>query len=477
MTTFFLRNFGCRASQADGAALKGQLLRAGLTEAERPERSEIVVLNTCTVTAAADSELRQVIRRIHRQSPRCRILVTGCYAQRSPEEIAKLPGVAWVVGNSHKHHIADLLGRCRESELRSRGSPAVGDQGLVQIQKRPAKSPPVVSDLRTARRATSQSGPQTEDACRVLVGEISDQFHFAPVYPDDRTRPTVKIQDGCNARCSFCVIPFVRGDSRSLASEVVIGQIRQLEERGYHEVVLSGINLGSYGRDLDPPLSFFSLLERILGETSVARIRISSIEPMDVSPKLIRLMAEEARLARHFHVPLQSGCDRLLRQMNRRYWTTQYAERVLAIRREIPDCGIGADVMVGFPGETDRDHASSLRFIDSMPFTYVHVFPYSARPGTPAALQPGQVNAQVVHRRGQEIRQVIAAKRSAFLAGQVGRKISALTLTEIEDGSLVALSTNYLRILLPASPVPSNTLLYVYVDRTRDGLLYGYGET
>ena len=199
------------------------------------------------------------------------------------------------------------------------------------------------------------------------------------------------------------------------------------------------------------------MVERILRETSIARIRISSIEPMDVSPALIGLVAAEVRMAQHFHVPLQSGCDRILRLMNRRYWTKQYAERILAIREQIPNAAIGADVMVGFPGETDQDHAASLRFIESLPYTYLHIFPFSARPGTPASTAAGQVNGRVARERSQEIRDVIAAKREAFLAAQVGRRTPAVSLDGQEEGAPVALTTNYLNVVLPGlggSPEP-----------------------
>jgi len=427
MPTFQILNFGCRASQADGAAIKKQLLESGLEEVQDIAASQVAILNSCTVTARADAEIRQLVRRIHRANPRCRILVTGCYAQRSPAEIAELGGVAWVVGNSHKHIIADLLRPSLE-----------------------APQPPAV-----------------------LVGEIADEFHFTPVFPDDRTRPTLKIQDGCNARCSFCVIPSVRGRSRSLAPEKVIEQVHELERSGYKEIVLSGINLGSYGRDIDRNLTFLGLLERLLEETAIARLRISSIEPMDVSPALIRLVAEEPRFARHFHIPLQSGCSRILRLMNRRYWPTQYAERILAIRERIPNAGIGADVMVGFPGETDQDHAASAAFIESLPFTYLHIFPYSARPHTPAAAAPNQVNGRVARERAQEIRALLAPKRQAFLQAQIGRKLSALTLDESQIGDRVALSDNYLKIVLPGSNLPPNTLLDVQVGRVHQNLLFG----
>jgi threonylcarbamoyladenosine tRNA methylthiotransferase MtaB len=459
MNTFHFLNFGCRASQADGAALKRQLLEAGLAEVEGTGQGDVAVLNTCTVTAAADAEVRQVIRRIHRANPACRILVTGCYAQRAADEIAQLPGVSWVVGNSHKHQIAEVLGRSQKTEVRNQDPERGGARDWVRIQ--PWQPDP---------------GDQAPDRATVLVGTIPHEFHFAPVFADDHTRPTLKVQDGCNARCSFCIIPEVRGPSRSLAPEKVIEQVRELERQGFREIVLSGINLGSYGKDLDRRINFLALVERILGETSIPRLRISSIEPMDVSPALIRLVANEPRMARHFHVPLQSASDRILRLMNRRYWTRQYAERILAVRESIPDCGIGADAMVGFPGETTEDHAASLRFIESLPFTYLHIFPYSARPGTPAAARPDQLNGRILRERSQEVRSVIARKRRAFLDEQVGRTLSALTLDATRQGARLALSSNYLNLALPGAEIPPNTLLDVRIGRSREGTLYGYAE-
>jgi len=478
MPTFHLLNFGCRASQADGAALKRQLLESGLQEARDIAASQVVVLNTCTVTARADAEVRQWVRRIHRANPHCRILVTGCYAQRSPEEIAPLDGVAWVVGNSHKHVIADLL-RSQDSEVRIQDSgfriqepEAARQAGLVRIH--PQKANRALPHEAFSHRDAPPAQPGTPRQSMVLVGEIAEEFHFAPVFPDDRTRPTLKVQDGCNARCSFCVIPSVRGRSRSLAPEKVVEQVRELQRSGYKEIVLSGINLGSYGRDIDRRITFLSLLEMLLAETAIQRLRISSIEPMDVSPALIRLVAEEPRLAQHFHIPLQSGSSRILRLMNRRYWPAQYAERILAIRERIPNAGIGADVMVGFPGETDQDHAASAAFIDSLPFTYLHIFPYSARPHTPAAALREQVNGRVARNRAQEIRALLAPKRQAFLQAQIGRKLSALTLDESETGDRGALSSNYLKIVLPGLNLSPNTLLDVQVGRIHEGLLFGF---
>ncbi|MGO8789561.1 MAG: tRNA (N(6)-L-threonylcarbamoyladenosine(37)-C(2))-methylthiotransferase MtaB [Terriglobia bacterium] len=490
MATFHILNFGCRASQADGAALKQQLLQAGLQEVASVEDSAVAVLNTCTVTASADAEVRQFVRRIHRRNPQCRILVTGCYAQRAPEEIARLEGVTWVVGNSHKHLVSSILAPDRAEESGDRAIGRSGDQEdndlgakfcpstaatLVQIQ-----TPSSVAEWRVTSEDAVRSPdhpitrlPDSSDAV-VLVGEITEEFHFAPVFADDRTRPTLKIQDGCDARCSFCIIPSVRGQSRSLPPEKVVEQVRELEDAGYREVVLSGINLGGYGRDLDRRINFLGMVERILRETSIARIRISSIEPMDVNSALVGLVAGESRMARHLHVPLQSGCDRILRLMNRRYWTKQYAERILAIHEQIPNAAIGADVMVGFPGETDQDHAASLRLIESLPYTYLHIFPFSARPGTPASTAAGQVNGRVARERSQEIRAVINAKRQAFLAEQVGQSLSAVTLDEMEDGARVALTTNYLKVALPGSEVPPNRLIDVQIGRAVSGKLFGF---
>ena len=450
MGTFHLSNFGCRASQADGAALKRQLLGAEYEEASGLAEGDIAVLNTCTVTAAADAEVRQVIRRIHRLNPQCRILVTGCYAQRAPQEIAALDGVAWVVGNSHKHRIVEVLD----------GAAMPG--GSTNATRTP------VDSGRVADSAWEKAPGQ------VWAGDIGSEFHSAPALPDDRTRPTLKIQDGCDARCAFCVIPFVRGASRSLAPDRVVSEVRELARQGFNEVVLSGINLGSYGRDLDRTINFHGLLERILDETPIARVRISSVEPMDVTPSLVRLVARESRMADHFHVPLQSGCDRILRLMNRRYWTSQYSDRILAIREALPNAGIGADVMTGFPAETEKDHEASVEFIARLPFTYLHIFPYSARPDTAAATRPQQVNGRVAHERVRDLRALVAKKRDAFLQAQIGRTLSALTLADKDDTSTRAITSNYLPVTLPIGVLPPNTLADVEVGRVADGVLHAY---
>jgi threonylcarbamoyladenosine tRNA methylthiotransferase MtaB len=464
MGRFCLVSFGCRASQADGAAVKRQLIEMGLHAADSFDGCDWVILNTCTVTQAADAEARQIIRRVRRKHPACKILVTGCYAQRAPEEIAKLPGVVWVVGNSHRHRIHEIVRRELGFPFSSAGREDVGDAC------REAERSEVVQ-IRGGSESLPDLWPgRVGGKAAILAGEIGDAFHFAPVFADDRTRPTLKIQDGCNAECSFCVIPRVRGRSRSMPVDLAVRQMAALADQGYREVVLSGINLGSYGRDLTPRANFLGLLDRILRETSIERIRMSSIEPMDVTRELIELAADESRLAEHFHVPLQSGCNRILRLMNRRYWAQHYRERVAAIRERLPNAAIGADVMAGFPTETADEHAETLRLIESLPLTYLHVFPYSARPTTRAANLPDPMDGRRIHDRCRDLQALGKTKQEAFQAAQLGRTLSVLTLHETEGDTRKALSNNYLKVNLVGDRVPPNVILEARVVRIENGL-------
>jgi threonylcarbamoyladenosine tRNA methylthiotransferase MtaB len=409
---YFVQNFGCRATQADGAALESQLTAKGMEAAGERAAADLVVLNTCTVTAAADDDVRHTIRRVHRENPAARILVTGCYAQRAPQELASFAGVEWVVGNSHKTQIAELV------TIAPEGTPYHGN---------------------------------------IRVGDIFAQQDFlsAPVEDaaGDRTRPNLKIQDGCNNRCSFCIIPFVRGRSRSLPADRVVEQVGALARR-YREIVLSGINLGRWGRDPGSSLRLAGLIRRLLAETEVERLRLSSVEPMDFSDDLLGLMAGSPRIARHVHAPLQSGSDRVLRRMHRKYRPRHYADRVEKARAWMPDAAIGADAMVGFPGETDSEFEENRQFIESLPFTYLHVFTYSERPGTPAAAEAAQVPIPLRKERNRVLRELAAAKNLAFRERMVGQTLSAVTLHETGT----ALTGNYLKVEL-ARPREANRLV------------------
>jgi threonylcarbamoyladenosine tRNA methylthiotransferase MtaB len=418
MRNFFVQNFGCRATQADGAALEALLADKGLTACQQRDQADLVVLNTCTVTAAADDDVRQTVRRVHRENSHARILVTGCYAQRDPETLAAMPGVEWVVGNSHKTQIADLV-----TSVEYHGGIHVGDIFAQQ------------------------------DFLSAPVNDASG----------DRTRPNLKIQDGCNNRCSFCIIPAVRGRSRSAPIAEVLEQVENLSHR-YREVVLSGINLGRWGRENGMRLA--DLVRTLLRETGIERLRLSSVEPMDFSDDLIELMASSPRIAKHMHAPLQSGSASVLRRMRRRYRPHHYAGRILKARAVMPSAAIGADVMAGFPGETADEFEESREFIASLPFTYLHVFTYSARPGTPAAEATAQVPVPVRKERNRILRELAAAKNLDFRQSMVGTKLSVVTL----DPPGAALSDNYITVELPR-PEPPNRLIQVEIGAvTASGL-------
>jgi len=416
---FWVKNFGCRASQADGAAIEAGLAAKGFSSAATPADASLIVLNTCTVTATADDEVRQTVRRLHRDHPDSRILVTGCYAQRAPQELASLAGVTLVVGNSHKTQIPDLV----SSPMDYHGQIEIGDI----FERHDFLSAPV------------------EDA----AGE--------------RTRPNLKIQDGCNNRCSFCIIPYVRGRSRSAPAEQVVAQIGALANK-YREVVLSGINLGRWGRDFPGRLRLADLIRRLLDETPVERLRLSSVEPMDFSDDLLGLIASSPRIAKHVHAPLQSGSDTVLRRMHRKYRPRHYADRIAKARALMPECALGADVMTGFPGETDAEFEDSRSFIDSLPFTYLHVFTYSERPGTPAA-DHAQVPMPVRKHRTRILRELAQQKNAEFRRSMLGKTLSVVTL---EGGR--ALSDNFLKVTL-STDRPANQIASVGIaGLTPDGL-------
>ena len=436
---FFVHNFGCRATQADGAALEQQLELRGLHRSESLDLADIVVLNTCTVTAAADHDARAAIRKIHRENPAARILVTGCYAQRAPQEVAALPGVSMVIGNSHKHLLPEVV----------TASPG----NFVSLE------------------SLAVSG-----AAFTLIGDIfaHTELIAAPVFGGsdlgEKTRPNLKVQDGCDNRCSFCIIPSVRGQSRSMKLDRVIAEANALVAAGYREIVLSGINLGRWGRDLEPQLRFVQLLHALLEHTNIGKIRISSVEPMDWSDELIQLVASSPRIAKHAHVPLQSGSDRILRRMHRKYRPWHYAEKIRKIREAMPDAAIGADVMVGFPGESGELFEESRSFIEHLPFTYLHVFTYSSRPGTPSAAMLDQVPVHVARERNRVLRDLAAKKNLAFRRSFIGRTLDVITLQHSGDGWTEALSDNYLKVRL-AGVHPANERLSVRASEIADDAL------
>jgi threonylcarbamoyladenosine tRNA methylthiotransferase MtaB len=447
MPGFSVENFGCRAARADGEAVSERLRAAGLAE-ESPSQADVVVVNTCSVTAEADRSARAFIRRAHRLNPTARIVVTGCYAQRAPQELAAMTGVSAVVGNSHK-----------------------------------ALAPEIALSLAVA--ATPARHPELLPVASILAGGApiwaDDRFAHsfleeAQLAPGAQTRPNLKIQEGCGNRCTFCVIPQTRGSSKSLSAASVLRQVAGFVAAGGNELVLSGINLGRWGRDLaveesDTRLTFAALVRQILDSTGLPRLRLSSIEPMDWDNQLIGLMAEfgGTRLARHAHLPLQSGSDTVLRRMHRRYRPWHYVEKAQALLSAAgPELTLGADVMVGFPGETDAEFEETVALIESLPFGYLHLFPFSPRPGTRAwALHAEHpVPKAAVEERMAALRALASRKTSAHRKAFVGREVEAITLHTSEAlasrGLTAAMTGNFLPVELEGVIEP-NRLVRVHV--------------
>lgn len=457
MSTFSVQNFGCRATEADASALRRQLVSNGLTLAQDDYRADIIVLNTCTVTAAADAQARETVRKIHRANPSARIVVTGCYAQRAPEEVASLPGVGLVVGNSHFSEIPHALARLGANAVVDPHEPASGFVSLAQL----------------GEPMSLAHGP-----AKILTGDIfaSTGISIDPLsaFQPDRTRPILKVQDGCNHRCSYCVIPFVRGRSRSMPVAAVVQEIRRLTGLGAKEIVLSGINLGSYGRDLVPRSSLARLVDQILDETHLERLRFSSIEPQDVTRDFVELAASSARIAPHFHVPLQSGSNRMLKAMHRWYRAEHYAERIGLIRRALPNAAIGADVIAGFPGETEKDFAETVELVEKTPFSYLHAFSFSSRPGTEAAtLASTPVSEAVIRDRARTLRAIGVRKAVAFRQCRTSNWEWALTLDKRGSGWTECLTGNYLSVRV-AEHVAANQWVRVRVTRSPDEIASEY---
>jgi threonylcarbamoyladenosine tRNA methylthiotransferase MtaB len=416
----YLATFGCRTNQADTFAIREDLLAEGCEEVDCWSEADIIVINSCTVTHRSDQQVRQLTRKFRRENPRARIVVTGCYAQRSPDSLARIPGVDAVVGNTRKANLAAI----------ALETPA----GLAGYG---------------------------DDLGRIYRDEFADLREIGSLpagSPGGRTRPLVKIQDGCDARCSYCIVPRVRGPGRSVVPRLVLEQVRHLVKEGFREIVFTGIHIGTYGMHLRPRHPLDRLLSEVLQIPGLERLRISSIEPMELSRRIIELAAGSGKIAPHFHICLQSGSNRLLRMMRRPYSTAKFASIMELIRKRLPEAGIGTDLIVGFPGETEQDHCETVRFVEEMPFTYFHVFPYSDRPGTAASQMPEKVERADQKRRGKELRSLSNRKNQAFRRSFLGRELAVLTLTEEKEGHRVALSGNYIRALVDAS-LPANEII------------------
>ncbi|NLA40374.1 MAG: tRNA (N(6)-L-threonylcarbamoyladenosine(37)-C(2))-methylthiotransferase MtaB [Smithella sp.] len=426
-----LTTLGCKVNQCDSAALAEDLQSAGFSLTPFNTFADAYVINTCTVTAFADFQARQLIRRALKKNPLARVIVTGCYAQTQPRTLAALEGVSFVAGNDRKHKIADLLGR-------------------------PAPDSP-----------------------QILVGDIFLQTRF-PSAPASkltgRTRAFFKIQDGCDACCSYCIVPFARGRSRSLPLPDVLDGARNFVNQGFREIVLTGIHLGDYGRDLKPETSLICALESLLSGHPETRFRLSSIEPNEISDELLALPGHYRNLCPHLHIPLQSGDDGVLKRMKRRYDADFYSDLLDRVSRTWDDVAIGIDVLVGFPGEGEKEFRRTAELLEKLPAAYLHVFPYSERPGTASVeLQP-KVPATIRKERAAVLRALGAKKREAFARRFLGKNLPVLVeqARDKNTGLARGLSHNYLPVLLDKSPASLvNKFVNVRIEQIRDGKLTG----
>jgi len=436
--TVAFATLGCRLNQVDTHTLQARLEARGFRTVPAGVPADVVVVNTCTVTARAEGSGRQALRRAARVSPGARVIVTGCWAQTSPGAVARLPGVDLVVGNADKPSLPDLIER------------------LLALDRAP--SPAIhVGDIAGAR------GVDAAPPARV----------------DGRSRAFVKVQDGCQHRCAFCIVPLARGASRSLAPGTVEDQARRLVEAGHRELTLTGVDLGHYGADLVPRSTLAALLRRLEGVDGLRWLRLSSILPAYVTDELREVLTTSPAIAPHLHIPLQSGSDRVLRRMRRPYTIAMYRGVVERLAAAIPALGLGADVIAGFPGETEADFRETVRVVADLPFTYLHVFPYSPRTGTEAGRLDDHVDARTTARRARTLRELARAKRAAFGAGLVGTVQEAVVLEarERDTGRLVALTGNYVEVAVDGPPSLARRIVRVRVTGAAAGRAVGVTQS
>ncbi len=433
MSTFKIRTLGCKVNQSESDVIAKELKAIDWLPAGNGDASEVLIINTCTVTQKAAMQSRQAVRQAIRAHPDARIVVTGCYAQTEPTALETISGVDYIIGNADKHRITEIL---------------AAEQTDATHQ-----TVTICNDIRQLQ----QLNPS--------LAAISE----------NRNRPFFKIQDGCNAACSYCIVPHARGPSRSLPPGDVLDGAVALFEAGFHEMVLSGIHQGLYGRDLTPETSLSALLDSIERLSLNQRVRLSSIEPLELTDDLIQRVAETPRFCRHFHIPLQSGDDRILNKMKRPYTSESFRQRVLSIHNRLPDAAIGVDILIGFPGETDAAFTHTYDLIGELPITYLHVFPFSARPGTPAAHYPGKVPPEVIKKRCKQMRRLGSIKRQHFNQRFIGKELEVLveSARHAATGLLKGLSSNYIPVLIDAAASQINKCQPVRITAQVDHALKG----
>jgi threonylcarbamoyladenosine tRNA methylthiotransferase MtaB len=435
--TVAVATLGCKVNQCESAAFQSRFEEQGFTVTPIDTPADIYVINTCAVTAKAAAQSRQLIRRVQRTNPGARIVVTGCYAQIAPEKIREIETApVAIVGNANKHQIFEAA-----------VSTAVPRQSLQQ----------------------SQVGAYFND----IAGqhEISE----LPVKRfSGRTRAFLKVQDGCNNFCSYCIVPHARGRSRSLAGDMVLNQARLYEQEGHREIVLTGIHVGHYGLDLEPASSLLGLLQKLSAATPEIRYRLSSLEPTEISLELLEFMAAADNFMPHLHIPLQSGSNAILEKMHRKYTAEQFIEKVHRCNEILPTAAIGIDVLVGFPGETEENFMQTYELVANLPVTYLHVFPYSKRPGTPAAKMTRQVATERKEERVAVLRKLDHKKRTAFYGSRIGAVHAVLIeAARGADGLAKGFTDNYIPVHFKAKPDDANRIVPVKLDSLQERFVLG----
>ncbi len=429
--TFTIRTLGCKVNQFESEAIAGLLSAAGWVQVDDGP-ADLYIVNTCAVTGRSAQQSRQYLRHYRRENAQAVIIATGCYATVGKNDINKIGCVDCIVSHAAKYKIPEIAAR------------------LVQA-------------------SDTESLPHFVDD-----GSAKDMFVCFSTMPvqGSRTRPALKIQDGCNAFCAYCIVPYARGRSVSMPPEHVMAGIEQFSSAGYAEIVLTGIHLGAYGLDFSPPLSLYELLCRIDETTAIGRIRLSSIEPCEISDDIIDLASRSPHICHHFHIPLQSGSDTILARMGRPYTADYFKGRVKKIKGAMPDAAIGIDVLSGFPGESELEFEQTMALIDEIPASYLHVFPFSPRPGTPAAKFSDQVRQSIIKERCRLIRQLGEVKRARFCREQTGR-ILPVRIEDKRDratGRLKGVTSNYLTVLVDGEDAPMNQDVFVRIGERVEGL-------
>ncbi|MGB2928333.1 MAG: tRNA (N(6)-L-threonylcarbamoyladenosine(37)-C(2))-methylthiotransferase MtaB [Desulfobacterales bacterium] len=429
---FTITTLGCKVNQFESDAMAHQLKNSGCYPVHPKEKADLCIINTCAVTQKASMQSRQAVRKAIRSNPGARIIVTGCYAQTEPDEINKIDGIHHIIGHTDKFKIPDIV-------------------------------------------LSKEKGPYP----RLIRQNILSEHNFeqtSAATSGNRTRPFLKIHDGCDSFCTYCIVPYARGRSRSMPIENVLENIKQLKKAGYHEVVLTGVHLGAYGIDLSPKTGLAELLHRICESNPIHRVRLSSIEPHELTDDIIQLVAKADIFCHHFHIPLQSGDDLILKKMHRPYTRSLFRNQIIKINELLPNAAIGVDTLIGFPGETEKAFENTYSLINELPITYLHVFPFSARKGTPASSYPQQVDSKTIKARCKKMRGLGHVKRKDFYKKFTGKTVEIL----IEDkrdrstGLLKGISSNYIPVHVNGEDNLKNTRVQVRINRVkRDNNVFG----